>query len=178
MRGAARSNRFSHQTAIPWPKSQPRGVSSSEGFALGMHETTPPSGVSTDLGSLPALLQPRPFAPRSAWLPAHPCTTPNPAHLKHAPSCSQHTDMPTWCGAGHGPARRKQSKSKSDPLCRVLSSALAVPPSTGAAQSCHPPSCLSVGHAPAPSYKPRLHVRARWWGTGLGDSFSLSCAGK
>lgn len=56
--GAARSNRFSQQTAIPWAKSQPRGLSSREGFALGMRETTPPSGVSTDLSSLPAVLQP------------------------------------------------------------------------------------------------------------------------
>jgi len=56
---------------------------------------------------MPALLQPRPFAPRSAW---HPCTTPNPAQLKQAPSYSPHTDMPTWCGAGRGQARRKQSR--------------------------------------------------------------------
>lgn len=130
--GAARSTRFLQQTASPWAKLQPRGLSSSEGLVLGMHETTPPSGVSTDLRSVPALLQPCPFAPRSAWLPVRPRTTPNPAHSKQAPSCSQHTDIPTWCGAGHGQARRKQSKSKADPLCCVLSSALVVPPSTGA----------------------------------------------
>lgn len=97
--GAAQANRFWQQMASPWARLQPRGLSSSEGLVLGMHETAPPSGVSTDLSSMQAVLQPCSFAPRSAWLPVHLCITPNPAHSKQAPSCSQHTDIPRWYGA-------------------------------------------------------------------------------
>lgn len=94
-------------------------------------ETTPPSGVSTDLSSALALLQPCPFAPSSAWLPVHPCISLNPSQSKHIPSCPQHTDIPAWRGAGYGQARRKQSKRRAALLGAGIT--LKAPPCTGAA---------------------------------------------
>lgn len=154
-------------TATGQSLSQIPGLSCSEDLVLRMHEPTPPSGVSTDLSSRPVLLQPCPLAPRSAWLPEHPCTTPNPT-----PTSSIWTSPH---GVGQDIAKPEGSRARAKQTCFAGCCHQPWQSYQALVQPCYPPGCLSVGRAPVPAYKPLplpgVHVHVWYWGAGLENSF-------
>lgn len=142
--GAARSIRFPQQMAGPWAKSQPGDLSSSDGLVLGMHETTPPSGVGTDLSSSSVPLLPGPPGYQRIFAPPQIQLTRSRPHPASSIRTSPH-------GVGQDMAKPEGSKARAKQTRFAGRCHQPSPPSSGAVLLPPKlPECRTCSCAPLP----------------------------